>query len=98
MIPREFAPLINSFTRDLQERIEIWYYAIVLLMIDEEQVRMVGTRYVADREWVTLQIYGGEEFDILRPDLTDAQEQHLLEGVREIVESSRVRQSHTKRI
>jgi hypothetical protein len=98
MIPREFVPLINTFTRDPQESIELWSYAIILLMIDEEQVRMVGTRYVAERQWVTLQIYGGEEFDILLPDLTEQEERRLLDGVREIVEFSRSRKRHAKKI
>lgn len=91
IIPREFAPLINTFTGDSQARIELWCYALVLLMIDEEQVRMLGTHQAAGREWATLQIYGGEEFEVVRPNLTEEEEDRLLAGVREIVDDARTR-------
>ena len=81
-IPREFLPLIDTFARDKYERIEYWVYALALLMIDEERVRVNGTRELAGREWITLQIYGGDEFDIVRPPLSEAQEMELLEGAR----------------
>jgi hypothetical protein len=85
-IPREFAPLIDAYALDSEQRIELWCYAIALLMIDEERVRLIGTREISGRTWVTLQIPNGEEFDLVKPALTEATERQLLEGVREIVE------------
>ncbi len=85
-IPREFVPLLDAYAVSSDEYIELWTYAIVLLMIDEEQVRMVGMHELAGREWVMLQIYGGEEFEIVKPNLTEAQERHFIRGVRRIVE------------
>lgn len=90
MIPREFVPLLDQFPLDADARIQLWTFALVLLMIDQEQVRMIGTREVAGREWFMLQIYGGEEFEILRPELSEQDELHLLEGVRAIVQKTRV--------
>ncbi len=91
-IPREFLPLIDSFAHDRYERIEYWVYALALLMIDEERVRVNGTREIAGREWITLQIYGGDEFDVIKPPLNEAQETELLEGARNILERMRRRQ------
>lgn len=91
VIPREFVPLVNDFAKDAQERIEYWCYAIVLLMIDEEQVRMTGTREAAGREWAVLQIYGGEEFEVVRPQMSEEDESRLLAGVREIVDNARAK-------
>lgn len=90
-IPREFIPLLNRFALDAHHRIELWCYALVLLMIDEEQVRVSGVRELAGRDWIVLQIYGGEEFEIVKPNLQEDQEQSLLEGVRDIVERARAR-------
>lgn len=88
-IPREFLPLLHAFALKGQERIELWCYALVLLMLDEEQVRLVNTHVEAGREWATLRIIGGEEFDVVKPPLSEEQEQQLLDGVRHIVRTAR---------
>lgn len=90
-IPREFLPLLHAFAFKGQERIELWCYALVLLMIDEEQVRFIGTHTQAGRQWATVRIVGGEEFDVVKPDLSEEQEQNLLDGVRHIVRTARAR-------
>lgn len=97
-IPREFGPLLDEFALDAHHRIELWTFSLALLMIDEEQVRVVGTHTVADTEWISLQIPGGEQFDIVKPQLSDENEQRLLEGVREIVERERARQRRLDRV
>ena len=96
-IPREFIPLLNKYARDPYHRIELWCYALVLLMVDEEQVRMTRTHEVAGREWVTLEIYGGEEFDIVKPDMGgEESEQLLLDGMRKIVRRVRAKKRRLK--
>lgn len=85
-IPREFAPLINAYAADPYQRIELWCYALVLLMIDENQVFLVGIREAAGRTWVTLETAIGEEFEIVKPQLSETVEQQLLKGVRAVVE------------
>lgn len=90
-IPREFLPLLHAFQLKGHERIELWCYALVLLMIDEEQVRLVDTHSEAGREWATLRIIGGEEFDVVKPRLSEEQERQLLDGVRHIVRTARAR-------
>jgi hypothetical protein len=95
-IPREFAPLLDSYALDAQQRIELWTFALVLLMIDEEQVRVMGTRELAGREWLTLQTQEGEQFDIIKPDLNEDDEQQLLDRVREIVENARAMHRRTR--
>ena len=45
----------------------------------------VGAHEIAGQMWVTLQIADGEEFDIVKPALSEIDEHKLLEGVREIV-------------
>lgn len=95
-IPREFAPLLDEFALDAHHRIELWSFALVLLMIDEEQVRQVGSHEAAGCEWVTLQTRDGEQFDIVKPQLDEESEQRLLFGVREIVEKERARNRRTR--
>lgn len=95
-IPREFGPLVDSFASDAQHRMELWAYALVLLMIDEQQVRVKGTHEAAGHEWVTLEIYSGDEFEIVKPALPERDEQKLLEGVREIVKNVRANQRRLK--
>lgn len=89
LIPSEFAPLLDSFDLDKSHRIELWSYALVLLMIDEGQVRKVRTYELVDNEWITLQILTGEQFDIIKPELSEQDEVRLLEGVRQIVGNAR---------
>lgn len=90
-IPREFAPLLDAFALDAQHRIELWSFALVLLMVDEEQVRVMGEHDEAGQRWVTLQTQEGEQFDIVKPGLSETDERELLERVREIVENARAR-------
>lgn len=88
-IPREFAPLVNSLALDAQDRLQLWVYALVLLMLDEHQVRLIGAHQAAGHEWVTVQIYSGDEFEVVKPALSQENERKLLEGVRVIVSSAR---------
>ena len=90
-IPREFGPLLDEFALDAHHRIELWIFTLALLMIDEEQVRQVGSHQVAGSEWVTLQTRDGEQFDIVKPQLDEDDERRLLFGVRDIVEGERAR-------
>lgn len=92
LIPMEFAPLLDEFALDAHHRIELWSFALVLLMIDEEQVRQVSSHEVAGTEWVILQTRDGEQFEIIKPKLDEASEQRLLFGVREIVEDARIKE------
>lgn len=85
-IPREFAPLLHAFAVDAHQRLELWCYALILLMIDEEQVRQVGVHELAGRTWLTVETPEHEEFDVVKPQLSEEDERKLLDGVREIVE------------
>ena len=89
LIPVEFAPLLDSFDLDPHQQIALWSFALVLLMLDEGQVRKIGTHQIADTEWMTLQILTGEQFDVVKPDLNQLDQERLLEGVREIVGKAR---------
>src|SRR5581483_5936387 len=60
-IPPEFRPLVDEFALDSHQRREIWWYILVLLMIDEEQVRPMGEHELAGRLWVTLRTQDGNE-------------------------------------
>ncbi len=88
-IPREFIPLVNQFLSDEYELLDLWVFSLVLLMIDEERVRVKTSYNLAGYEWITLQIPGAEEFDVIRPPLTEEQEYALLIGMREIVDRAR---------
>ena len=84
-IPREFGPLLDAYALDSHHRIELWTFAIVVLMIDDEQVRVIGTRELADTQWLVLEMQDGEQFEIIHPQLTLADEMELFRGVRKIM-------------
>lgn len=84
-IPKEFDALLKRFTKDPHERVEYWWYGLVLLMLERNQVVMTGQHQAAGRAWVTLRAEGESEFEIVRPPLTDEMEARLRQGVREIV-------------
>jgi hypothetical protein len=89
LIPVEFRPLLDSFDLDSHQQIELWSFSLVLLMLDEGQVRKIGTHQIAGTEWLTLQILTGEQFDIVKPEMSETDQERLLEGVREIVGKAR---------
>lgn len=84
LIPPEFDRLLNRFSTETHERREVWWYLLVLMMIDQEQVRFMREHELAGRRWVTVQTRDGDEFEIVKPEAVQDRELELLVGAREI--------------
>lgn len=101
-IPYEFIPLINEFALDSTQQLELWAYTIALLMIHEGQVEVTGSYEEDGRTWVTVRATTGDEFPMVRPNISIEMEDRLREGAIHIMEENRARkprvriQAHSK--
>lgn len=60
-------------------------YALVLMMIDDEKARVMGTRNENGDEFIAVRTVAGDGFEIERPAMSEETEKILLEQIREIV-------------
>lgn len=84
-LPPEFAPLLAELASAPENVRAMWRYALVLMMIDDEEARIMGTRVEDGHEFIGVRTVAGDEFEIERPAVSDESEKILLEQIREIV-------------
>lgn len=65
---------------------DLFRFALVLAMIDDEKARVSGTRVGEEREWLTIETVAGDVFEIVRPAISEEVEGQLVAGARAIVE------------
>lgn len=65
---------------------EMFRYAIVLAMIDDEKARVTSKRTSDNQEWLTVQTIAGDVFEIERPSISEKLEAELMTQVRAIIE------------
>jgi hypothetical protein len=87
-LPRESAPLLAALVEQPAHVREMWRYALVLMMIDDEKATAVETRGEDGRTWLTVRTLAGDEFQVVRPQISEDIERKLLEQVRRIVEEA----------
>ena len=78
----EFGPLLRAVALAPMPAQAMWRYALALMLIDDEKVRIVETRQEGERLHLTLQTLVGERFEVVRPPMAEATEQLLLEQIR----------------
>lgn len=88
-LPSEFDPLLVELADQPEHVREIFRYALVLMMVDDEKAQFVGKRGSDGRTWITARTVAGEEFEIVRPEISEETEQMLLKEIRQIVEEAR---------
>jgi hypothetical protein len=64
-LPPEFERVADLLSEQPLEVRDLFRYALMLAMIDDEKARIIGTR-VEDREWLTLETVAGDVFEIAR--------------------------------
>ena len=64
---------------------DLFRYALVIAMIDDEKARVIGAQVEEDREFVTVQTVAGDVFEIVRPPISEEVESKLMSPVRSIV-------------
>jgi hypothetical protein len=65
---------------------EVFRFALVLMMRDDEKARIVSRRTVDGREYLAIVTIAGDEFEIVRPEISADLEQQLREQVRAIMD------------
>ncbi len=81
-LPPEFERLANFISKQPPHVRDLFRYALVLAMIDDEKARVIGTRTQEEREWLTVETVEGEVFEINRPPISDEVEAELINHVR----------------
>ncbi len=61
---------------------QLFAYGYILALLDDERAWIVRTRREEGREWLTLRTVEGHVFEVLRPELSEAEEAELMEVVR----------------
>jgi hypothetical protein len=64
---------------------DLFRYALMLAMIDDEKARVIGARLEEEREWLTLETVAGDLFEIVRPPISEEVELQLMKQVRVII-------------
>jgi hypothetical protein len=76
--------LADPFSKKRPEVRELFRYALVLVMIDDEKARIIGTR-VEEREWFTVETVAGDVFEAAHPPISEEVEAQLMRQVRAII-------------
>ncbi len=84
-LPPEFEHLADLLNEQPPEVRDLFRYALVLAMIDDEKARITGTRIEGHREFVTVKTLAGDVFEIVRPEISEDVEAELIEQVRAIL-------------
>jgi hypothetical protein len=83
-LPPEIQHVADLLSRQRPEVRDLFLYALVLTMIDDEKAHIISTR-VEVREWLTVQTIAGDVFEIVRPRISEEVEAQLMSQVRAIV-------------
>ncbi len=83
-LPPEIQHVADLLSEQSPDVRELFRYALVLAMINDEKARVIGTR-VEEREWLTVETIAGDVFEIVRPPISEEVEAQLMRQVRAIV-------------
>lgn len=85
ILPPEMQGVLDALSAQTPEVRAIFRYALILLMIDDERARVLGTRIENGQTLLQVRTIGGDEFEVERPALGERAEKKLLDQIREIV-------------
>jgi hypothetical protein len=85
-LPPEFQPLLDELAETPEHVKAMWRYAIVLAMIDDEKARVMGTRQEGGQVLLSVRTVAGDEFEIVRPPMSEDSEKELLSKIRAIMD------------
>jgi hypothetical protein len=84
-IPPELQRVADLLGEQPPEVRDLFRYALVLAIIDDEKARVIRTREENGQEWLTIKTLAGDELEILRPPISEEVEAQLVSQVRAIV-------------
>jgi hypothetical protein len=88
-LPPEFDPLLAELANESPNVREMFHYAVTLLMLDDEKARVIGERVEQGRSVLRVRTVAGDEYEVVRPEMSEELEQLLLMQVRSIVDEHR---------
>jgi hypothetical protein len=65
-LPPEIEQVAELLSQQRPEVRDLFRYALVLAMIDDEKARVIRTRVGEEREWLTVETVAGDVFEIAR--------------------------------
>lgn len=84
-LPPEFEPVLQHLKSQPESVREIFHYAIVLMMMDDEKARVLETQEENGKTVWIVQTIAGDKFAVVRPPISEELEQVLLQQIRQIV-------------
>lgn len=84
-LPPEFQHIADLLGEQLPHVRDLFRYALVLAMIDDEKAWIIGKRMDGDRELLTVRTVAGDQFEIMRPKISEELEAELMAQLRAII-------------
>jgi hypothetical protein len=84
-LPPELQQVADQLAEQPPAVREMFRYAIVLAMIDDEKAWVTGTRLIDSREYLAVRTVAGDVFEIVRPPISEELEAALMSEVGSIV-------------
>lgn len=89
-LPPEFDALMDELASQPEPVRELWRYAMALVLIDNENARVVGSMQNGDGKFLCLRLLDGREFWVKQPALSEDVEQMMLHTLRQIADEDSV--------
>ncbi len=84
-LPLEIQRVADLLSEQPPQVRDLFRCALVLAMIDDEKALVIGTRVDGEREYLTVETFAGNTFEILRPGISEEVEAQLMRQVRAII-------------
>ena len=84
-LPPELQHVAELLSKQRPEVRDLFRYALMLAMIDDEKAHVIGTRKKNGQEWLTIKTLAGDVFEIIRPPISEKVEAELMRQVRAII-------------
>lgn len=94
-LPPEFEMLSRIADAQEPNALELFQYALAMLMVEEGKAEIVERRMVNMREQVTLKTTTGQTFSLLTPDVIEELLAQMIEMAREVLDEEKGRTAGT---
>jgi hypothetical protein len=88
----EISPDLALFPRTIDVQLpaarELFHYALTLLMLEDNKAECIARHVIDQREHLTFKTIAGEQYTLIKPDLSVEQLDHLRSMVRAVLRSS----------
>jgi hypothetical protein len=85
LLPPEYKRLLDELAAKPGPARAMWYYVLVLLMVEDKQAQIVQSNQDGDLVHLVVRTPDGETFDVVRPPMSQEIVDSLLGQARELV-------------